>query len=544
MTTMSNIYYSKERKLTFEALRIKLTNIPVLISEKLTIYQKYVILLLNEGVYAVNRDELIDKISIALNIKKSFISEFIERLSELNYLVLKDNIYHLSDNYQVIVDANDNTVMHANIGIGMADCDELYYIPALDKVYDISYFDNHNIVITKNNNAKDVNIEETKIALSNNEKELELIVQNNLEEKGYILCNELIYNIFEVLNYSFDVNITCLYEYNGEIAQMKEIGYDENLNIPKEVIDEKAKEFAIDDKLPKFIELKEKFYEKYNSNETDIEDLINREQISKKSISDLESIIESKESELQLEKKKLKNTKEDNKKEISRLSTIIEDLTNELNSTNEELKKTRVELGNVQHEKNNKKEEQETLLNINKKIMNPIINNTFGKFSKYDILNTKVNKICSHLDEAISANEYDSFDELFDSVSEARGLYGKTFKAVFDVIFNRVEEKLAVYYKPIKYQSQIDGLMNKRILQIDKVTFQNVKKMHNVFCKDAHDQDWSYDSGFTKEIFKSLSKLERYNILISIIKFLNGLNLSDNEYKLINKKLSENQKNT
>ena len=41
---MSNIYYSKERKISFSVYRIKLSNIPILKQEKLALYQKYVIL--------------------------------------------------------------------------------------------------------------------------------------------------------------------------------------------------------------------------------------------------------------------------------------------------------------------------------------------------------------------------------------------------------------------------------------------------------------------------------------------------------------------
>lgn len=537
---MSNIYYNKERKISFPAIKIKLSDIPILKSEKLTIYQKYAVLLLNEGINSSNRDELIEKISIALNIKNSFIREFIEILTELNYIVNENGVYHLSEEYKIIVDETDSTIMRANIGIEKADFDNLFYIPELHRICDYSFFDDNKIPVAKSNNESKVDKSEINNSLVDNKNLVEEIIRKNLIKDGFKPCKDIIYNLSDTTDYSFSINATYLYEYNGEISQLQEIKYDENLEIPLELINEKSRDYLQDDKLPKFIEYSEKFYEKYNTNETTIDNLSDQEKIKNETIAKLEETIKDineKAQSVSKEKKSLEKTLDSNSSEIKKLNSMIEELKNEISEKNNELSQTRVELNNMQHEKNLIKEEQKKLLS---KMMDPVIDAVVGKFSKYSKLNSKVNIICSHIDKAVSANEYDSFDDLFESISQARGLYNKTFKAIFDITFDKVEEKLAAYYDPMRYQTKIEEMMKKNTFGIDISTFQKIKIMHSVFNDDYHELDISLNRKFTKEDFKNLDKKDRYTIITSIIVFLKNLNLSDNQLKNIDAKLSEN----
>ena len=380
-------------------------------------------------------------------------------------------------------------------------------------------------------------------SLVDNKNLVEEIIRKNLIKDGFKPCKDIIYNLSDTANYSFSIDVTYLYEYNGEISQLQEIRYDDNLEIPLELINEKSKDYLQDDKLPKFIEYSEKFYEKYNSNETTIDDISDQEKIKNDTIAKLEETIKNineKAQTVSKEKKTLEKTLDSNSSEIKKLNLLIEELKNEISEKNNKLSQTRVELNNIQHEKNIIKEEQKKLLSISKQMMDPVINSVVGRFSKYSKLNSKVNIICSRIDEAISANEYDSFDTLFESISQARGLYNKTFKAIFDITFNKVEEKLAAYYDPMRYQTKIEEMMKKKTFGIDVTTFKKIKIMHSVFNDDYHELDISLNRKFTKDDFKNLDKKDRYTIITSIIFFLKNLNLSDNQLKNIDAKLSEN----
>ena len=83
-------------------------------------------------------------------------------------------------------------------------------------------------------------------------------------------------------------------------------------------------------------------------------------------------------------------------------------------------------------------------------------------------------------------------------------------------------------------------MMKKNTFGIDISTFQKIKIMHSVFNDDYHELDISLNRKFTKEDFKNLDKKDRYTIITSIIVFLKNLNLSDNQLKNIDAKLSEN----
>ena len=82
----NEVYYVKQKKLLLPATGLKLVKIPILESVQLNFYQKYIILLLQKGFYATDRQDLIEKISETLNVSISCVEDFI------NYLVKEKNI--------------------------------------------------------------------------------------------------------------------------------------------------------------------------------------------------------------------------------------------------------------------------------------------------------------------------------------------------------------------------------------------------------------------------------------------------------------------
>ena len=90
---MNTAYYSKERKLKVSAIGFTLTGIRVLKSVQLSFYQKYIILLLQNGMIASSLDELVKEISSIINFKEKCVEEFILELDENKKLFLSINTF-------------------------------------------------------------------------------------------------------------------------------------------------------------------------------------------------------------------------------------------------------------------------------------------------------------------------------------------------------------------------------------------------------------------------------------------------------------------
>ena len=100
---------------------------------KLNFYEKAIVLLLSKGVKADTIESLIEKISKFLNIRESFVSEFIYLLDELESLHDGGNIFSLSQSVKFEKYNKDERILVSNVKSG-TDNFEYLYISQLDVV--------------------------------------------------------------------------------------------------------------------------------------------------------------------------------------------------------------------------------------------------------------------------------------------------------------------------------------------------------------------------------------------------------------------------
>lgn len=131
------IYYSKNKKISFNVIKLYLENIPILKSVKLSFYEKYIILILQKGIYAKDIDNLINKISNILNFSEKCIRELIEFLDEKKFIKFKsmDSIYTLDESLHFYIDPKYDNAMFAEFDDKLADCNDIIYLDNINKFF-------------------------------------------------------------------------------------------------------------------------------------------------------------------------------------------------------------------------------------------------------------------------------------------------------------------------------------------------------------------------------------------------------------------------
>jgi len=128
--------YIKKVPVELMAYMCSFKNVETKRARKLNFYERAIVLLLSKGVKAVTIEELIDKISVFLNIKKSFVEEFINLLFELESLYDGGNKFSLSNSVVFEEHKNDKRILLSNVQNDRDDISFLY-ISQLDFVSSI-----------------------------------------------------------------------------------------------------------------------------------------------------------------------------------------------------------------------------------------------------------------------------------------------------------------------------------------------------------------------------------------------------------------------
>ena len=365
---MSNILYSREIKVPFNGIIFKKQKIKTKSSAPLNISEKYITLILADGIKAKNQEDLIDKISCMLNIKRIFTQEYVELLSSLNGLVFEDGIYKLNNNNCIEYDLKDTRILHSNVKVGYDDISYIY-------LYDINVLLSMPIVASSgftNTNPVEYNYDaEERITFFGQIKEMKeqqklitnLSVKNTLVEDSEIT----LFDISGCANITVNIPLEIFYEYkkSEEVGYFFGFRFVEEQDYFKTLFNRdymknyfhKNSEYNKDIKKPGFI-IHEENVQEQQLLQKEIDDI-------KEELDNITSLSEDEKNELSMEKsnlEELKNTKTNLTKAIKKIDPKnegkeLEQLKDELTIVDEKYKKSEEQIALLNEEITNKKEE-------------------------------------------------------------------------------------------------------------------------------------------------------------------------------------------
>lgn len=123
-----NNYYYRDIKVPFNTLYFIKKDIPTRTENVLNFYEKTIVLLLKEGIKASNVDNLINKLSIMLNIKEIFVKDFINTLIRINAITSDNSTYKLTDQSYFGYSDKDQDILLSNVKEGKDDLEFAYLL--------------------------------------------------------------------------------------------------------------------------------------------------------------------------------------------------------------------------------------------------------------------------------------------------------------------------------------------------------------------------------------------------------------------------------
>ena len=261
------IYYTKTKKLSFPVKKLSFKNIPVLKSVQLSFYEKYTILLLQKGILAANKDELVIKISNFLNVSNRCILEFIDYLMETNSIVFDESkkLFKLDEAIHYSLNEALNNAMFAEFDVKLADCDKIILIEdAMSFLLDEDF--PNEIFKTKGTLKETTEVlpYSLQMEILNKRSVLRALFERHFENTNMHLTKHFTFDLRNDKYSEYTLEFDAILEYIYDIQENKSIRKNiivqkENL-LPDEYIDSLASQFDIDDDLPKFIKHRD-FYE-------------------------------------------------------------------------------------------------------------------------------------------------------------------------------------------------------------------------------------------------------------------------------------------
>ena len=261
------IYYTKTKKLSFPVKKLSFKNIPVLKSVQLSFYEKYTILLLQKGILAANKDELVIKISNFLNVSNRCILEFIDYLMETNSIVFDESkkLFKLDEAIHYSLNEALNNAMFAEFDVKLADCDKIILIEdAMSFLLDEDF--PNEIFKTKGTLKETTEVlpYSLQMEILNKRSVLRALFERHFENTNMHLTKHFTFDLRHDKYSEYTLEFDAILEYIYDIQENKSIRKNiivqkENL-LPDEYIDSLASQFDIDDDLPKFIKHRD-FYE-------------------------------------------------------------------------------------------------------------------------------------------------------------------------------------------------------------------------------------------------------------------------------------------
>lgn len=264
------IYYSKNKKISFNVIKLYLENIPILKSVKLSFYEKYIILILQKGIYAKDIDNLINKISNILNFSEKCIRELIEFLDEKKFIKFKsmDSIYTLDESLHFYIDPKYDNAMFAEFDDKLADCNDIIYLDNINKFFLENDFDSK--VYSKKGSTdlkSKTKLTEIIQRIEGDIRKIQPYVERSFEKTNKHLINNFSFDLKKELikEYSFEFEVGIVYKYNKKTNESKLYDYGKLQQVVdhlgEKYYDELLKQYMNDSVLPKFISLDKELYQ-------------------------------------------------------------------------------------------------------------------------------------------------------------------------------------------------------------------------------------------------------------------------------------------
>lgn len=270
------VVYAKSVRLSFSIKRLFISKIPVFQSEQLSFYQKFIILLLSKGVKA---NDLTESLSSILNVSKICVDDFLRYLNNNYYLEYdkKTDLYKLCKDVHFTLEPKFDNAMFAELTTKLADCNQIIYLKEIDKCYLEKDFNNGVFKRKSNIVYDDVGYSESYEIGSSNFSKSEIY---DLLVKYYEQTN-----IHIKKDFSFDVKLSKSYEYQLEFDALLQYNYSKENSkatlfntivlkdnfLPTRLIELLTEKYKVDNDLPRFLSMKEQFYDNVEQSTLELE---------------------------------------------------------------------------------------------------------------------------------------------------------------------------------------------------------------------------------------------------------------------------------
>lgn len=354
-TNNKGIYYTKTKEITLPVTRLSFSNIPVYQGVQVSFYEKYVILLLQKGIKAIDRKELVEKISSILNVSRKCIDEFVDYLSLNGFLQYNSNepLFYLSVNYSI--DKTLKNAMFAEFDEKMADCNKVLFSETANCFFLEDDFANDSFKRTTSSLADNSSYLLAKVIdLAESSKDsLRDIFARSFAQKNMHLTNNFSYQLNDSKFTGYEICFDAIIEYKyspdtNESIKQSVIVRNDNL-LSDEVINTLSDIYNKDDDIPRFISLEKELYNRINSSSEEIESIETNIESAQKDISPIQDEIDAKKKSLDSAKKEYKEKEEKEKVKAAEIQEkldatdkdikINEDLVNLNKGTNKDLVK-------------------------------------------------------------------------------------------------------------------------------------------------------------------------------------------------------------
>lgn len=395
-------------------------------------------------------------------------------------------------------------------------------------------------------------------------------------------------------DYEFEAIIKYKYNQLTKVSNKSDVVVSDSNFISKDLLDKLTAGFNIDDDLPKFIRLKDSLYneiavvnEELGAAEIETEnaekqiepikesidktkkDLASFKKDTKKEISNLLSLAAKLEKEisdltdsinvneqliaesdqdeellknlkkgvgdLEAEKKAKEKELADTKKKAEDLGVTLEEFEKEtekiLEKEKTELKEARERVKTVTKKQEDLAAKVDSLISDNSKDLKGVISACLRNYPpSKNLFNRYVSEIVLGVDSAMSASEFEAYDEMAMSIDAIREKYRKVLQIIFDKLLGKNESSLGNYFGDKFNRIALEDFFKTRGLNAD--VLQRLIMFHELANAVGHiGENGEKKSDNLKRIedFKKLPYLDRTRILKSLVDFFFEMHFTNAE---------------
>ena len=294
---------------------------------------------MQKGLIAIDRNELVEKISSILNVSGKCIDEFVEYLSSKGFLQYNSDkpIFYLDKSIHYSLDKTRNNAMFAEFDEKMAECDKVLFSEIANCFFLEDDFNSDSfkkISSSHADNGLQLSANITDLAESSKDS-LKDIFTRSLAQKNIHLTNDFSYQLnnskFSVYEICFDAIIEYKYSPDtNESIKQSVIVRNDNL-LSDDVINVLSDKYNKDDDIPRFITLENELYDRINLNSEEIEKIEAEIEIAQNDIVPIQN-------EININKNSLASVKKEYKKTENTERNIAAAIQKKLDATNKDIK--------------------------------------------------------------------------------------------------------------------------------------------------------------------------------------------------------------